>query len=70
MGFKEKYQSITLSQYLYNAPFLSSTCTKAKQEMEKRQKRFFKIIGIISEQVLQGYKLEPITTYLENPEKY
>ncbi len=49
MGFKEEilmniYRSVTLSQYLYNAPVLGSASTQANKEMGKQQHRFFNII--------------------------
>ncbi len=69
MGFKEEilmniYRSITLSQYLYNAPLLGSASTQAKKEMEKQQHRFFNITGITSARALEMYKIEPIATFL------
>jgi hypothetical protein len=60
------YRSITLSEYLYNAPFLRSASTQAKKEMEKQQPRFFKIIGITSSRALEMYKIEPISTFLDH----
>jgi hypothetical protein len=71
MGFKEEilmtiYRSITLSQYLYNAPLLGSASTEAKKEMEKQQHRFFNIIGITSARALEVYKIEPISTFLDH----
>jgi hypothetical protein len=71
MGFKEEilmniYRSITLSQYLYNAPLLGSASTQAKKEMEKQQHRFFNIIGITSARALEVYKIEPIATFLDH----
>jgi hypothetical protein len=71
MGFKEEillniYRSITLSQYLYNASVLGSANTQAKKEIEKRQHRFFNIIGITSTKALEMYKIEPIATFLDH----
>jgi len=70
MGFKEEilvnvYKSITLSQYIYNAPLLSSASTQAKNEMSKQQKRFFNIIGITAEKALNEYKIPPIDIYVD-----
>ncbi len=58
MGFKEEilmniYCSITLSQYLHNAPLLGSASTQAKKEMKKQQHRFFNIKGITSARALE-----------------
>jgi hypothetical protein len=60
------YRSITLSQYLYNAPLLGSASTQAKKVMEKQQHRFFNIIGITSTRALEMYKIEPIATFLDH----
>jgi hypothetical protein len=60
------YCSITLSQYLHNAPLLGSASTQAKKEMEKQQHRFFNIIGITSARALEVYKIEPIATFLDH----
>ncbi len=60
------YSSITLSQYLYNAPLLGSASTHAKKEMEKQQHRFFNIIGITSARAFEAYKIEPIATFLDH----
>jgi hypothetical protein len=48
MGFKEEiliniYRSITLGQYLYNAPLLASASTQAKNEMENNITDFSKL---------------------------
>jgi hypothetical protein len=60
------YRSITLSQYLYNAPLLGSASSQAKKEMEKQQHRFFNKIGITSARALEVYKIEPIATFLDH----
>ena len=70
MGFKEEilvnvYQSITLSQYLYNAPLLCSTNEMSKAEMVKLQNRFFDIIGITPEKALFEYNIIPIEAYID-----
>ena len=70
MGFKEEilvnvYQSITLSQYLYNAPLLCSTNEMSKAEMVKQQNRFFDIIGITPEKALFEYNIIPIEAYID-----
>jgi hypothetical protein len=71
MGFKEEiliniYRSITLSQYLYNAPLLESASTRAKNEMEKQQHRFFNMIGITSARALEVFKINPIVIFLDH----
>ena len=70
MGFKEEtlvnvYQTITLSQYLYNVPLLSSTSEMSKAVMVKQQNRFFDIIGITPEKALLEYNIIPIEAYID-----
>jgi hypothetical protein len=71
MGIKEEilmniYRSITLSQYLYNAPLLGSASTQAKKRNKKKQHRFFNKIGITSARALELYKIESIATFLDH----
>jgi hypothetical protein len=63
---RHTYRSITLSQYLYNAPLLGSASSRAKKEMEKQQHIFFNIIGITMARAFEINKIEPIATFLDH----
>jgi hypothetical protein len=57
------YRSITLSQYLYNAPLLTSASKAAKMEMDMQQQRFFKIIGIDTEKAWRVYQIPSVNIH-------
>ncbi len=59
------YRSITLSQYLYNAPLLTSASKAAKMAMDKQQQRFFKLIGINTETAWRVYQIPSIDIYID-----
>ena len=62
MGFKQDlliniYRSVTLSQYLYSAPMLTSASNKAKKEMDKQQQR--------STRAWRDYKIPHISDFID-----
>lgn len=59
------YRSFGLSHFTYSAPLLTSTSTKAKDEMRQYHRRMLNIIGISPEIAHEKYKLDSIDKLID-----
>jgi hypothetical protein len=58
------YKSLTLSQYIYGAPFLASASTRAKMKMQTQQRGFLNFIGISTDRALRVHNIKPMEDFL------